>query len=576
MIDGIFKKLGNTQIAVSVTASVAMIVDNIFIARFLGVQAVAAAGLITPVLMIVLAFSGVLSAGGQLVVGTKMGSGEREKAAGSASLCFALVLLASFFAVFLTFGFTERICIVLGAAPGSELAENASAYLRGYVLGAPGIIGMLSMVPLLNIDGDKKRSLTGAWVVTIGDVLLDVVAVLVFPGSLFAIALASALSYLAGFLVICGHFLKKDDRFALKLRLRKIPWAESKQVFRLGFPAALQKILRTALSFTVNRILLSVGGAVALAGFSIVSNIGNLLNSVGQGLSAATLTMAGVLYGERIKKSLSELYRSFVKYSVLWNLVIVLITLVFAEPLVGVFLSSKKVDVSAVVTGLRLFSLDFVFYSLCLCAKSYYQGIKRMRVNYLITVVEGYLCIAFFTWLFGRFFGFYGVCLGYGVGDAVSVLSIVLGVLVTEKRLPRKADDFLLLQEDVLPEDRVFSSTLTGTEEIGSVCRKAGNFVKDLYGKDGGEGLAEKTSALVAACACNLPRQKKASAEFHLICENDSVTVLINDNVPGFSLADRLSEKPLAENPDTPAASASVEQYRVLGINKTKVVLRKA
>ncbi|MDO4489216.1 MAG: MATE family efflux transporter, partial [Eubacteriales bacterium] len=384
MLDGIFKKQSNIRIIVSITSSISMIIDNIFISRFIGMDGVAAAGLITPVLMIILAFSGVLSSGGQLIVGPKMGAGEKDKAIGSVSLCFMLVFISSVIVISGAFLFTDGICAFLGAEPGSELMSMAGEYLKGYMIGTPGIIGMLAIVPLLNIDGDKKRSYVSAWAVTISDIVLDIVAVIVFPGSIGAIALATAISYLLGLIIISGHFIKKDNRYGLRIRFNNIPWGETRDVFSLGFPAALQKVLRTMLTFTINQILLFVGGSIALAGFSIVSNIGNLMNSVGQGLSAATLTISGVLHGERIKKSLKDLYRAFIKYSVLWNLVMVIITILGAEVLVGIYLSAKKVDVTAVIMGVRLFSFDYIFYSLCLCAKNYYLGIKQMKVNYII------------------------------------------------------------------------------------------------------------------------------------------------------------------------------------------------
>ncbi|MDO4478708.1 MAG: MATE family efflux transporter [Lachnospiraceae bacterium] len=581
MIDGIFKKTSNVQIVVSMTASISMIIDNVFISRFMGLNAVAAAGLITPVLMIILAFSGVLSAGGQLVIGEKMGRGDKSGAIGSVSLCVVLIGLSALIIMVGSYLFTDQICDFLGAQPGSELLEDAGQYLRGYVIGAPGIIGMLSMIPIMNIDGDKKRSFVCAWTVTITDILLDILAVLVFPKSLFAIALASGISYLVALVVMGGHFFRKDDKYVLKIRLKAIPWGETTAIFLRGFPAALQKLLRTALSFTVNQILLAVGGAIALASFSIVSNIGNLLNSVGQGLSAATLTISGVLYGEKIRKNLSDLYKAFIKYSVVWNLIMVALTFVGADLLVSIFMSAKKVDVPAVVWGLRIFSLDFVFYSICICAKSYYQGVKRMAVNYIITVVEGFCCIALFTWIFGMLFGFYGVCLGYGIGDAVSLLSIVAGVWITNKRFPKTADDYLLLEEgQVLPDNRVFTAQVPDQAAAASVSEQAAAFVAAHCPLTDREQLARQTAVLIEDLSKDLlekgfPLVKKAAMEVTVLCEDEALTLLINDNCTGFSVAESVYGASDDGHSGTMDAALvnKMEHYRVLGINKTKIMM---
>lgn len=581
MIDGVFKKLSAVQIMVSVTSSVSMIVDSIIISRFLGMNAVAAAGLITPVLMFILAFSGVLSSGGQLTVGQKLGRGKIDEANKSLSLNVALVLLSSAVIIILTFVFSNQICVFLGAEKDSLLFFEAKKYLRGYILGTPGIIGMLSLIPIMNIDGDKKRTSMSAMSATIGDILLDLICVVVFPGNIFAIGLASSISYYIAFGVILGHFFVKNDKHVLKISFKNLAWKEAFQTLYLGSPAALQKVLRTLLSFTVNQILIAAGGAMALAAFTIISNIGNLINSVGQGMSAATLTMTGVMYGERIKKNLSDLYKAFIKYSILWNLIMAVFVLVSADYLVVLFMTSKGADVSTVALGLRIFSIDFVFYSLCLCAKSYYQGIKRMKVNYIITVFEGYICIAFFTWLFGRFFGLNGVCLGYGIGDAVSILSIIFGIIITNKRLPHSMSDALLLQDGyAIPEDSTFHSSVTNIDDAIEVSKKAYEFVEQY--KDGNTALSGgvKVSLAVEEFTKNIiqygfTKVKDPQIDVFMYIENGRVVLQIKDNCEKFSPVDYMrshaGDSEMTKYNGIPlmfGLAKDIEYYSVLGMNK--------
>lgn len=581
MINGIFKKLSAVQIMVSVTSSVSMIVDSIVISRFLGMNAVAAAGLITPVLMLVLAFSGVLSSGGQLIVGQKLGRGEIEAANKSLSLNVALMLLSSALIIGVSCVFSGPICIFLGAKENSELLADAQEYLCGYILGTPGTIGMLSLIPMMNMDGDKKRTTVCAIAATVSDIILDLLSVVLFPGNIFMIGLASSISFYIAFFVIAGHFFVKNDKHVLKLSFRNIPWRETPQTLYLGSPAALQKALRTLLSFTVNQILLVFGGSIALAAYTIVSSIGNLINSVGQGMSSATLTITGVMYGERIKKNLSDLYKAFIKYSVLWNLVMVAVVLIGADYLVILFMNSQKADVSTVALALRFFSLDFVFYSICLCAKSYYQGIKRMKVNYIITIFEGYVCIALFTWLLGSVWGLNGVCLGYGIGDAVSLLSIIAGILITNKRFPRSISDALLLPDGyVLPEEHALRFMVNSLEEATDVSKKVYDYLELHADLCTSSKAGVKVALAVEEFTKNVvqygfSKVNKPQMEVFLFFENGEIVLQIKDNCEKFSPVDymrkHIEDSEVAQYHGIPMMfnlAKSIDYFSVLGMNK--------
>lgn len=579
MIDGIFKKLSTVQIVVSVTSSIALIVDSIVISRFMGMTSVAAVGLVTPLMMFILAFSGVLSSGGQLGVGKKLGRGNIAGASASLSLNLALTIISSVVVIAIVFGFTEKICLLFGADPGTELLFEAKTYLRGFILGTPGIIGMLGLIPIMNIDGDKKRTSISAIAATAGDIILDIVAVIFFPGNIFAIGLASSISYMIALVILLSHFFEKNGKYVLYINFKNIPWKETGDVFRQGSPAALQKILRTLLSFTLNCILLASGGELALGSFTIISNVGNLINSVGQGLSAATLTISGVMYGERIKKNLADLYKAMLKYSILWNLIALAFTLLAANLFANIFKTSKASDLSVVATGLRIFAFDYVFYSICLCAKSFYQGIGRMKVNYVITIFEGYICIALFSWIFAARWGVYGVCMGYVVGDAVSILTILIVTIIINHAFPKKLSDFLLLPINYsLKEEDMLCAEVTSIENAVEVSQRVNEFVTEHDNNLIKNGL--KLSIAVEEFCKNIIQYgfedvKKAKLEVIVIYENGNFTLQIKDNCHKFSPveymklhADSVEKEKYSGIPLVFNLAKNVEYYSVLGINK--------
>ena len=67
-----------TQILSAMTVLICMMIDNIMIGRFLGVDSVSAYGLASPVLLIFAAFGSMLTAGIQVMCGKTMGAGDMD------------------------------------------------------------------------------------------------------------------------------------------------------------------------------------------------------------------------------------------------------------------------------------------------------------------------------------------------------------------------------------------------------------------------------------------------------------------------------------------------------------------
>ena len=63
----------------ALTVSLCLLIDNIMIARFLGVQAIAAYGLANPILLVIGAIGSMLAAGVQVACSRSLGSGSKEE-----------------------------------------------------------------------------------------------------------------------------------------------------------------------------------------------------------------------------------------------------------------------------------------------------------------------------------------------------------------------------------------------------------------------------------------------------------------------------------------------------------------
>ena len=123
-----------TQIVSGMTVTICMLIDSIMIGRFLGVNAMSAYGLATPLLLIFAALGSLISAGVQVCCGRTMGSGDRA----GTDACFTLsVLLAagiSLLGLLLVFLFLGPLTTLLGAgAPGPGNVNEPEPFLIRHI-----------------------------------------------------------------------------------------------------------------------------------------------------------------------------------------------------------------------------------------------------------------------------------------------------------------------------------------------------------------------------------------------------------------------------------------------------------
>ena len=114
------------SIIVAVIATmIGVVIDGIVISRFLGSDAMAAYGIVTPVINMTSVFSGVLSTGVQVVCAQHLGAGDAKSARRAFSMCMIVTLAISILILALILIFRTDIAVLLGA-------RNASAHLLPY------------------------------------------------------------------------------------------------------------------------------------------------------------------------------------------------------------------------------------------------------------------------------------------------------------------------------------------------------------------------------------------------------------------------------------------------------------
>ncbi len=435
MIEKTFKKITFAQILIAFAVTACMFVDGVLIGKFLGPNSISAFGLCSSLIGLTAAFGGTLSSGVQVVAGNALGRGDKSQLESIYATSVGTAIVVSVVFTALCILFCKPVSIFLGAPVGTEIEIRTNEYLVSYMLGMPAFMLFQALSPFLQLYDDRKSILLGVAVMTVGDIVGDLANVLIFNGGIFGMGIASSLSYYAAIVVLLVAVLKK--RFPLKANLKKMNFTILYSIVSAGISYAIYQVSKVIFYIFTNKIFYKVGGAELLTAYSIVKNIYTIFISVGMGIASTTLLMAGIVYGENNRKSLEEVVKSFLKYSVILNGAVIVIVELFAKPLCHFFMQSGSEAFNLTVTGLKIYILGIVFFSINTCLYKLFQGIERAKVSYMVCIVES-IIVPMLTVIIGlKLFGYTANVLWITIilSEAISLVLITVYCAIKCKKL---------------------------------------------------------------------------------------------------------------------------------------------
>ncbi|MCR5691974.1 MAG: ATP-binding protein [Eubacterium sp.] len=494
MVKKLFKQMLLAQVVSAMAVMLTMLVDSIMIGQFLGARAIAAYGFANPLILLVSAVANTLSNGTQVVCSNALGSGKNKVANAYFSVATVLSVTAGFFFVLLVVFFRGPLASFLGAAGDDTVFQGTKDYLLGFIIGAPGVMFAMVMIPFMQFTGERIRLVAAVLTMTVTDIVLDFLNVKIFHLGMFGMGLASSLSYYLAILIGLAYFLSKRSVF--KFRWRAVKKIYIIHVLVNGTTTIINLTGSVLLTFLLNNLLAKTGANDAVAAYSILNNIINLSYSILFGITSVTLMLAGIFYGEDDRKELQDLVSVSSRFSVFSHLIMMVVVIALAPILVGFFISGDQPPIISqmAITGTRIFAFSLVPCVLNASLKNYYQGIEKMRLAQVIAFMQNFGGLAIFALLLSPFLGTNGVWLCYPLGELGVLLMIAIIVWKKNKAVNLKPSTFAMLDEDFgVSEEDTWEMEVRSYQESADASRSASEFCNRKSGDS-------KTSMYISVC----------------------------------------------------------------------------
>lgn len=394
---GAFRRFYAPAILSCFWLAVAGVADSVFVGNGVGASGLAAISLGQPVYLFYNILSYGFSIGGSIHYAGKLAEGRDEE--GNRIFLTIIKLLLTVYVVTAALGllFQPQLMRLLGADPADSVTYT---YIRTQLIFVPIMFCQGPFYYFVNADNGPKTAALAMSVSGISDALFSYIFVirmdLGVAGSVYSTVVGAVLM-----LCITGwHILSKKG--ALRLGRWKTEWNMVGLSARTGFATSVQYLFQFVTMITANRILIQLGGPVAVAAFDVVYNISLLSTSITEGAVVATEPMLSSYCSERNLDNIRITQRTAFFWSAQLSSIFALLLSVFSGHLSRLFGMGHGMELIYASSGIRLFALSVLPAMINILFSGYYQSIMREELAYLITFLRNFLVYIAALFLFSR------------------------------------------------------------------------------------------------------------------------------------------------------------------------------
>ena len=406
------------------------IVDGIFVARFVGSNGVAAINIVMPVFNLISSIGIMFATGGNAVISKKLGEGKEGEA--HEDFTFINVFCFAVGVVFLVAGylFMEPLFQVLGAS--DVLMDYCIDYGILFILFAPVLVLKNVYDQLLVTAGHPKLALRTSIVGGVVNIVFDYIFIAIFHMGVFGAAIATVLGQIVSVLIALRFFVNPES---------SIHFTKIKKKFSMIIEAMINgsSEMVSQLSFAITTVIFNLGmmrfaGEDGVAAISIIFYIQYLLLAVFIGFSNGVAPVIGYSYGSENRAQLKRLFRYANIFIWIFSIAIFILSLVFGDFLIEVFMGEKGAAYELAVHGLYLFSFSFIFNGFNIFSSGFFTALSNGPISAAISFLKNLVFIVFFTLLLPEYMGIDGLWLSIPVAEFLAFFVSMFFLLTQRKK----------------------------------------------------------------------------------------------------------------------------------------------
>ncbi len=417
------------------------IVDRIYIGHMpeVGDLALTGVGVCMPIIMIVSAFSALVSSGGAPRASIFMGKKDIDSAEKTLGSCFGLQIIVSAILTVVLLIWNRDFLLAFGAS--NNTVEYAADYMSIYAIGTVFVQLTLGMNAFITAQGFTGISMISVVVGAVANIILDPIFIyglgMGVKGAALATLISQALScvWVIAFLSSKKSILKLKPRYFIPVPRIILP------CIALGTATFIMQASESVISVCFNSSLLKYGGDIAVGAMTILTSVMQFAMLPTQGFAQGAQPILSYNYGaknaERVKRTYKLLLTTCLAYSVtVWAAV-----MLFPSVFVSIFTPEPEL-ISFASKALRIYFAGMLLFGIQIACQMTFVSLGNAPSSVIVAVMRKFVLLLPLIFIMPNLVSdpTLGVYMAEPIADVIAVTFTAILFIFQFKRALKKID----------------------------------------------------------------------------------------------------------------------------------------
>lgn len=429
-------KMSLPAVAAQIANLLYNIVDRIFIGHIpgIGTGALAGVGVTTSVIILISAFSAIVSGGGAPLAAIALGQGDRERAERILGNGFVLLVIFTIFTSLVTYLFMEPILMLTGASEAT--VGYATEYLSIYLLGTIFVQISTGLNTFINIQGRPGIAMCSILIGAVINILLDPIFIYTLGMGVKGAAIATVISQACSAGWVLRFLFSRKASLNLAHRYMSLDMRTIGAIFGLGISPFIMACTESLVGFVLNGSLKQFGD-IYVSALTILQSAMQFGSVPITGFAQGFVPIISYNFGHGNTDRVKECYRIALVTMFSFNAVVMLTMISFPAAAASMFTSDQEL-IDTVSQMMPVFLSGMTIFGLQRACQNTFIALGQAKVSLFIALLRKVILLVPLALLLPGFWGVKGVFAAESIADATAAICCTIIFMISFPKILRK------------------------------------------------------------------------------------------------------------------------------------------
>ena len=411
-------------------------VDRIYIGHIpgIGTDALAGVGVTTSLVILISSFSAIVGGGGAPLAAIALGQGDRSRAGKILGNGFILLILFTLFTSLIAYTFMEPVLLFTGASENT--LEYAVDYLSIYLLGTIFVEISTGLNSFINAQGRPAIAMYSVLIGALLNIVLDPIFIFWLDMGVKGAALATVLSQACSAVWVLTFLFSRHASLPLEKRYMALNREIILSIFALGVSPFIMASTESLVGFVLNGSLKTFGD-IYVSALTIMQSAMLFVSVPLAGFALGFVPIVSYNYGHGNRERVKECFKIVMTFMFLFNLVLILLMILFPSVIASAFTSDEKL-IETVVQVMPVFLAGMTIFGLQRACQNMFVALGQAKVSIFIALLRKVILLIPLALMLPYLMGVMGVYAAEAISDAAAAICCTVIFAVQFPRIMNK------------------------------------------------------------------------------------------------------------------------------------------